>query len=218
MSVRSAARGRAVASRVTVMLPAAGAYRGRVHRSQSFVDCSWRCPAWRLSTKRNAPTEARALAVGADQAASHGGMICQCISTFRDIARHLRGFLRAFVFEDRGQPARTLHQPLGFAGNIDRLQLHKPGNMRRREPAHGFQNRCLRNVLEFALVLHNARRSSEVISLSWMFSKAGKISRSTMLLRIALVLPAIQAPASDFSVTSPNVLTAVRRHFSRCGR
>jgi len=65
-------------------------------------------------------------------------------------------------------------------------------------------------------LLHNARRSSEVISLSWRFSKAGKMSRSTMLLRIALVLSAIRAPASHFSVISPNVLAAVRRRFSRC--
>ncbi len=61
-----------------------------------------------------------------------------------------------------------------------------------------------------------ARRSSAVISLSCLFWKAGRMSRSTMLLRIALVLSAIRAPASHFSVTSPKVLAVVSRRFSRC--
>ena len=65
-------------------------------------------------------------------------------------------------------------------------------------------------------LLHKARRSSELTSLSSRFLNAGRMSRSTMLLRIARVLSAILASASHRNVMSPKFLAAVSRRFSRC--
>ena len=52
--------------------------------------------------------------------------------------------------------------------------------------------------------------------MSLRFSKAGEMSQSTILSRIALVLSAIRCPPTHLPANLPKVLAAVRRRFSHC--